>query len=413
MKSPAWILVPSIIILLYLQLVILPGVGDTTLPSLYVHKVTLSPKAQEAVAFQTGKTAATAYTIHPLSYCEFYYETPYDTRSTLNFKCFNSPSLSFFFNFETILGLPDEILNDRSPSHNELVTKFNSSLLQFKKISLLYTYLALLLVFSRFSVVSIMVPLRLVQLRLPYSRSTSLQNKFMMLRGLFTLFYIIAFVSTNLISAVAVLHYRFYFYKGMYDLGDNTGVEDTLSTTVIAFHCVILFLTYVELYPALTYMCQRPPLSKGVYRDPTEDPEAFTMGQIENSSNLHSTTTTLLSESIINSEQNGKTKTNTSFNHNQVSSSYVGTSTCVNSDSSSINSLDSFNSLSSLSPSSIISDPPSLQASSLTANSEATPSIISEVSTTNQYGESSTPTASAAPSIRSLSTMADQLMGYR
>lgn len=386
MKSPAWILVPSIIILVYSHLLIIPGVGNTNLPSVHIHKLSLSPVAQEFVAAQTGKSSPT-YVVHLFNYCEYYHENPHDRSSPLKYRCTEPPSVSFFFNFRKILGLPDSILYDQSAARNDSLAALNIKLHRFKNISLLYSSLILMMIISRVSVVSLIVPLRLLQMRLPYSRSTSLQSKFIMFRGIFTFSYILTFVTANLLSACAILHYRVHFYKGIYDQDGNDGVEQTLSSTAIAFNVMVLLFSYIELYPAITYMSQRPAGPKRLYD--SDDPEAYAMDRFDSENALSAQTTIYRS-----------TTPDTSSKLNPQRSSLITSTTCVDSDTSSV---DSFDSLPSLALSSTASAVPSLLQSDLS-------DAVSEVSTTNHYGDYNTPSASAAPSIRSLSTQADRLM---
>lgn len=364
----------------------------------------LSQSAQEYVALQTG-TSAPGYVVHLFNYCECYHENPDDPLSTMKFRCPNSPSMSFFFNFQKILGLPDQILYDQSSARSQSLAKFDSTLMRFQRISLLYTYLTIMMVLSRISVVSLIVPLRLLQMRLPYTGGSSIQGKFIMLRGIFTFSYILTFVTANLLSAVAYLHYKEYFFKGIYDQGDHSGIEYTLSNTTIAYNVLIFLFSYIELYPAITYMSQRPKTKKRLYDDDLDDLESHPLELLYPQENTLSTQVTMVRS---NSSEHHKIKSEDPFSDSNATSSLMTSTTRIDSDNFSIG---SFDTSTSLTPSSVVSALPSLQASSYGPHYES--DIISEVSTTNQYGEYNTPSGSAAPSIRSVSTQRDPVVGSR
>lgn len=390
MKSPAWLLLPSIIILVFSYLLIVPGLGNIVLPSLHVHKINLSPTAQEYVTAQTGTTAPPSYVVHLFNYCEYVYKDSSNTSTELIYKCHNTPSISFYFNFEQVLGLPDTIENANSTTRNEELTVLKAKVLKFKLISLLYTYLTLMMILSRFSVISLVIPLRLVHLRLRSRSKSSLHNKFFMLRGLFTFSYVLTFVTANLLSAVAILHLRFHFYRGVYDLGNNSGIETTLSTTTIVFNSLVLLLSFIELYPAITYMCLQPPPQK---QYSLEDPESRPDCLYTTNTNLSSTSTIVVSD--LDEKDKIITSSTSTLAPVHTRASILSASTRVASEE--------LYSLNSLTPSSLVSEPPSLQATS-NLDSEASSSIVSEVSTTDQYGLCTTPSISL--SIRSSSTSA-------
>lgn len=393
MKSPAWILIPSAIILVYSYLVIVPGVFDFDFPSISsinLHSLQLSPEAQQAVRHQTGNSAP-GYVVHLFNYCEYYYVDPErPDPSQMKVTCPNSPSLGFYFDFQTVLGIPDKITQDQSSTQAETLAEFNSSLKKFKRTSILYAFLTLVMVFSRLSLVSLIVPLRLAQLRLPYDRSSTLQNRFLTLRGLFSLSYIFTFVSANLQVALAMLHYRTYFYKGMYDTMGNAGVETTLSKSALAYTFIVLILGYIELYPAITYMSQRPSIPKGFRSDPMDDPEAHDLDSLNVSFN------SATSETFFDYSEASHEKYNTTTHVVPGSSSAYGHGDY---EIESICSCDE--SLASLTTPSL----PSLQACSTNQSGfESTSSVVSEVSTTFQYGDIHTTSSSSAPSIRSMSS---------
>lgn len=362
----------------------------------------LSEAAQEYVSRQTGHSAP-GYIVHLFNYCE--YRRP-DQDGPLEYQCNHSPSAFFWFNFEKVLGLPDRIASDKSPQRAAAVTEFKRLLLRYKRISLCYSLLTVMMVMSRISVVSVIVPLRILQLRLPYSRSESLRSKFVMLRNVFAFSYIITFVTANLLAPVAYCHYRMNFYKDMYDSGDHPADEHSLSPAVAGFNLVVLVLCYIELFPAITYMSRWPDKEKRhIYQDDIDDPESYPMEFYEpgSSRTFESSTSSTLTPSH---GVHPKSK----FSR-QVTSSSLGmsASTCYDTDDEAYLSGDSLDSLDSLSPSSsIVSELPSLQASSYGLESDA----VSEVSTA-QFGDYNTPSASAAPSIRSLSTQADRLIPQR
>lgn len=393
MKSPAWILIPSAIIIIYSHLVIIPGVFDfdfLSVSSINLHSLQLSPEAQQAVRRRTGNSAP-GYIIHPFNYCESYYVQPdHPETSEMKVRCPNSPSLGFYFDFQTILGIPDKITQDQSSARADMLTEFNSLVKKFKRTSILYAFLTLVMVFSRLSLVSLIVPLRLVQLRLPYDRSSALQSRFLTLRGLFSLSYIFTFVSANLQVALAMLHYRNYFYKGMYDTQGNAGVEVTLSKSALVYTFTVLILGYIELYPAITYMSQRPSMSKGFHADPINDLEALDLDSLNES--LFSSHSDSLSDYMEPSHEKYNTTTHVTSG---TSSSYIHSDYEVES----ICSYDE--SLTSLTTPSL----PSLQACSTNQSGfESTSSVVSEVSTTFQYGDIHTASSSSAPSIRSMSS---------
>lgn len=354
MKSPAWILVPSVIILIYTYLILVPGCFYLSDSWSYVHKIELSAAAQEFVKTHTGKSAK-GYIIHLFNYCEILEPGS---------KCVGGVMPRFYFDYSQILGL------DETPQG-----------LRFQRSSFLFTVLVVLSALTRIILIGVMVPFRLVQMRMRYD-PVSLQSKFLTFRALFSLAYILAFIVTNLLTTVGVLHYKSYFYKGIYDLGELKAEEHTLSKSVVGFIGIMLILSYVELYPAITYMTQRPLVHKG-YHDPADDPEAQDLQFFSpnGSSQRAKSFTTDSIYTIISDDHELETEHSSTRNSSSGRSTYQPFEDDDDDDDDDDK----------IAPS-LISEDPSLHKT-------ISGSTVSDVSTTRHYNMSA---SSAAPSIRTM-----------
>lgn len=380
---------PSVVVLIYAHLLILPGVGTNALPDLHVHKLMLSEPAQEYVSLQTEHSSP-GYVVHLFNYCEYYQSHS----GELQYVCDHKPAAFFWFNFQKILGLPDRVVKDKSSGKDPVVTRFYRKLQLYKRLSLCYSLLTLVTAISRLSVVTVIVPLRLMQMRMLYTTQQLYDSRFIMLRNVFAFSYILAFVTANLLVPVAYLLYHFRFYENIYDTLGHAGLEHSLSPAAAGFNGLAVILSYIELYPALTYMSRWPGKEKRKLRHMDLE-SVFESYQLESydpsSMSRRDTQGTSLSpyyKHSISQHESGSTSFGTSSR------------TCYDSEIN-IEGHPEPNSPSS----SVLYDMPSLQASSYGLESDA----MSEVSTAN-LGDIYTPSASAAPSIRSLSTQAERLI---
>ena len=176
----------------------------------------------------------------------------------------------------------------------------------------------------------------------------------------------------------------------MYDTQGSAGVETSLSKSALAYTFLVLVLAYIELYPAISYLVQRPPVPKGFRSDPMDDPEAHDLDS------LNGSFTSATSETFFDYPDTPDEKFNT------TTRVVPGTSSAYGHSEYEVESICSYDgSLASLTAPSL----PSLQACSTNQSGfESTSSVVSEVSTTYQYGEVHTTSSSSAPSIRSMSS---------
>ena len=266
MKSPAWILIPSAIIIVYSYLVIVPGVFDFDFPSISsinLHSLQLSPEAQQAVRHQTGNSAP-GYVVHLFNYCEYYYVDPErPDPSQMKVTCPNSPSSRLLLWLSNSAG-------DSRQNHTRPVfySGGNVGRIQFvaKKIQ---TYIYSLCIFNScyglFPVITCLIDCSSADWLSCDFPTTGHQR----CRTGFSLFvacyssYIFTFVSANLQVALAMLHYR-KSHSLRQCMTRWSCVETTLSKSALAYTFIVLILGYIELYPAITYMSQRPCPSLGV-----------------------------------------------------------------------------------------------------------------------------------------------------
>lgn len=261
MKSPAWILLPSLLILVFTTIIIIPGIGSSNLKNVYVHKLTLSSEAQDYVYDQTGSSAE-SYIVHLWSTCTV-------SSQNSSYSCPKKLSPLHFFNFTRVLGYPASIteLPTNSTERATNIAYLDSQVRKFKIYSHLYTLLTLMMVLSRLTVISLIIPLRLAHMRISSSYSFSqgghlvIRTSFFVLRGFFSLAYIVTFVTANVLCAIALLLYSFRFYRSFYNSNPGTAVEQALGPVVTTFNFFIMFFTYLELYPAIAYMYKRPSVS--------------------------------------------------------------------------------------------------------------------------------------------------------
>lgn len=260
MKSPAWILLPSALILTFSTVIVISGVGNTHLPNVYVRRITLSDTAQQRVFNQTGASAE-SYAVRLWSTC---------TRSAPDepYVCPKKLSLGYFFNFTDVLGYPSNItdLPQDSQTRAQQINNLDAEVAKFQICSLLYKYLMLMMIISRLTVIVLIIPLRLAHMRIASALSQNnmlaIRTSFFTLRAFFSVAYIVTFVTAHLLCAVAVALYFFHIYNP-YTNGSDTASEQGLGPVVTLFNFLVMVLTYAELYPAIVYMYKLPSIRPG------------------------------------------------------------------------------------------------------------------------------------------------------